>query len=493
MTRGAGILMHITSLPSKYGIGTIGKGAFEFVDFLKKSGQKYWQILPVGPTGFGDSPYQSFSIYAGNSYLIDLELLCEDGLLTKAECESVNWGNSPDFIDYERIYNNRFEILKKAYNRYKTCNQNDFDVFKEKNNHWLFNYAMYMAIKKHFNMLPWSLWPDESIKNRDRLSIQKYADMLFDDINCFMFIQFIFYSQWEILKRYANSLEIKIIGDMPIYVGMDSADTWVHPEIFCLDEKLNPINVAGCPPDAFSSKGQLWGNPLYNWNYLKKSGYTWWINRVKNASELFDVIRIDHFRGFDSYYAIPYGAEDAVNGEWLIGPGIDFFNYIKENLGEVDIIAEDLGFLTESVKNLLKDTNYPGMKILQFGFDSDENNDFLPHNYTKNSVVYTGTHDNNTIVGWFNNASEKEKIFVSSYAVLDKLEGINWGMIRLAYASVCDIAIIPFQDFLGLDDSARMNIPSTIGQNWKWRARKEYFDDGLSNKIKGLTKLYGRL
>lgn len=493
MARGAGILMHITSLPSKYGIGTIGKSAFEFVDFLKKSGQKYWQILPVGPTGFGDSPYQSLSIYAGNAYLIDLELLCEDGLLTKGECEIMDFGNDPDFVDYEKIYNNRFEILKKAYDRYKERDQKDFDNFKERNNHWLFNYAMYMAIKKHFNMLPWNLWPDKSIKNRDAVSIQNYANMLYNDIVCFMFIQFVFYSQWETLKRYANSLGIKIIGDMPIYVGMDSADTWVNPEIFSFDENLNPVNVAGCPPDNFSAKGQLWGNPLYNWNYLKESGYTWWINRVKSASELFDIIRIDHFRGFDSYYAIPYGAEDAVNGEWIIGPGIDLFNSIKEKLGDVDIIAEDLGFLTDSVKTLLKDTNYPGMKILQFAFDSDESNESLPHNYTKNSVVYTGTHDNSTIVGWFNNASEKEKKFASNYAVLNGSEGLNWGMIRLAYSSVCDFAIIPFQDFLGLDDHARMNIPATIGQNWKWRARKEYFSDELSEKIKGLTKLYGRL
>ena len=493
MERGAGILMHVTSLPSKYGIGTIGKTAFEFVDFLRKSGQKYWQILPLGPTGFGDSPYQSFSVYAGNSYLVDLELLCDDGLLLKSECENVDWGSTPDFVDYEKIYANRFELLKKAYSRYKQRNQRDFDDFKEKNSHWLFNYAMYMAVKKHFDMLPWSLWPDESIKMRQKAGIEKYAHELYDDIACFMFIQFVFYSQWENLKIYANSLGVKIIGDMPIYVGMDSADTWVNPEIFCLDENLDPINVAGCPPDAFAVTGQLWGNPLYNWNHLKETGYTWWINRVKCALELFDVVRIDHFRGFDSYYAVPYGAKDAVNGEWLIGPGIDFFNYIKENLGEVSIIAEDLGFLTDSVKNLLQSTKYPGMKILQFGFDSDENNEFLPHHYTKNSVVYTGTHDNSTIVGWFENACEKEKTFATNYAVLSRAEGINWGMIRTAYSSVCNVAIIPFQDFLGLDDCARMNIPSTIGQNWKWRARAEDFDDELAEKIKGLTKLYGRL
>lgn len=492
--RSAGILMHISSLPSKYGIGTLGKSAYIFADFLKKSGQTLWQVLPIGPTSYGDSPYQSFSVHAGNPYFIDLDMLCEDGLLEKNDLESIDFGTNQISVDYEKIYNNRFKILKKAFNTFNyTKSNNDFSIFKEKNKHWLYDYALYMAVKSHFGMKSWYEWPDESIKRRTPESIKKYNDMLSFEIDFFMFLQYLFYSQWEKLKTYVNSKGIKIIGDIPIYVGLDSADTWSSPEIFWFDENKNPVKVAGCPPDSFSKKGQLWGNPLYNWEYLKSTGYTWWINRIKTANTLFNITRIDHFRGFESYYAIPFGSKDATNGEWLDGPKIDFFNCLKEKLGEINIIAEDLGFLTDGVRQLLKDCGYPGMKILQFAFDSNEESDYLPHNYTKNSVVYTGTHDNDTIIGWFKNANESDVKYAIDYGALTEKEGLNWGAIRLCYASVSNMAIIPLQDFLGLDHVARMNTPSTLAGNWTWRVDPTVLTDELADKIKHLTKLYGRI
>lgn len=492
MKRSAGILMHISSLPSKYGIGTLGKSAYEFVDFLKKSGQSLWQVLPIGPTSYGDSPYQSFSVHAGNPYFIDFDILCNNGLLKKEDYCNIDWGNSRTNIDYEKIYNERFKVLKKAFINFKNNDDTDFKKFIKQNNHWLPDYALYMAVKSHFGMISWHEWPDKDIRNRTCDAINKYSNMLSADIEFFMFLQYLFYSQWEKLKLYANSLGIKIIGDMPIYVGLDSADTWAYPEIFWLDENKNPVKVAGCPPDGFSAKGQLWGNPLYNWKYLKETKYSWWTKRVKTANILFDIIRIDHFRGFDSYYAIPFSATDAIEGKWMNGPGIDFFNSLKEQLGDIDIIAEDLGFLTPGVKKLLQDTGYPGMKILQFAFDSKEESDYLPHNYEKNSIVYTGTHDNDTIMGWLKNADEKDIDYAIKYGALNKKEGYNWGLIRLCYMSVSNTAIIPMQDFLGLDESARMNTPSTLGGNWTWRILKEDLTDTLSHKIKSLTELYAR-
>lgn len=493
MKRSAGILMHISSLPSPFGIGTLGKAAFNFVDFLADAGQTYWQILPINPTGYGDSPYQSFSVHAGNPYFIDLLELCSHGLIDKKKCQKVDWGANYNEVDYLKIYNNRFEILKEAFINFSKKENLQFQNFIKKNNFWLKDYSLYMAVKSYFNMLPWYEWPDIDIKNRSKSAIKYYSESLAFEINFQKFLQFLFYQQWQKLKNYANSKNIKIIGDIPIYVGLDSVETWAYPEIFWLDRKKNPVKVAGCPPDEFSVEGQLWGNPLYNWKVLKQHGYNWWIARMKTASTFFDVTRIDHFRGFDSYYAINSFEKNAINGEWIPGPGIDLFKKIRRKLGNIEVIAEDLGFLTPNVKKLLNDTGFPGMKILQFAFDSKNENEYLPHNYTFNSVVYTGTHDNNTTMGWFENSSEEHTAFAKKYGNFTEEEGYNWGFIRLCYSSVSKIAIIPMQDFLGLGSSARMNVPSTLGGNWTWRAKNSDFSKDLAYKIKQFATLYGRI
>ena len=493
MKRSAGILLHISSLPSPYGIGSLGKAAFDFVDFLEASGQTYWQVLPIGPTGYGDSPYQSFSVHAGNPYFIDLTALCEAGLLDKKKCDEVDWGADSRLVDYEKIYNNRFKILKEAFFNFSKKENYQFKKFITDNNFWLEDYSLYMAVKTYFNMLAWYEWPDTVIRNRQESAIKKYSENLRSEIEFQKFLQFLFYSQWEKLKNYANSHNVKLIGDIPIYAGLDSVDTWAHPEIFLLDEKKNPIKVAGCPPDSFSVDGQLWGNPLYDWEFLKQHGYNWWIDRLKTASTLFDVTRIDHFRGFDSFYAVNSCEKNAVNGEWLPGPGMDFFRKIKEKLGNIELIAEDLGFLTPSVKKLLLDAGFPGMKIIQFAFNPGEDSDYLPHNYAKNSVVYTGTHDNDTILGWFANCDKKTVNLAKKYGNLTENEGYNWGFIRLCYLSVSKMAIIPMQDFLGLGSTARMNTPSTLGENWRWRASFEDFSQKLSRKIREFSEIYGRI
>lgn len=492
MSRAAGILMPITSLPSPYGIGTIGKEAREFADFLKASGQKIWQILPVGPTSYGDSPYQSFSTYAGNPYMIDLDTLCEEGLLTKSDLER-DWGADSEKVDYEKIYNNRFEVLRIAYNNFKEKDQTAFRSFCRKNCTWLKNYALYMAVKSSFNMTAWTQWPDEEIRKRDEKAVAKYERKYRDDVNFWKFLQFKFYEQWEAFRAYVNSLGIKIMGDMPIYVAMDSADTWANPDVFWLTEEREPVCVAGCPPDYFSATGQLWGNPLYNWDYLKQTNYKWWFNRIKAADALFDITRIDHFRAFDSYYAIPYPAENAINGEWKEGPGIEFFNLMRKKIGDIEIVAEDLGLMTPGVKKLLADSGYPGMKVLEFAFDSGEANDYLPHHYTENSVVYTGTHDNDTLMGWLAEAKQSDIDYAYSYCHITQEEGFNWGLIRTAYESVSNYAIVQMQDILGLGTEARMNIPSTLGGNWTWRIKKEALTDELAQKLKEMSVRSGRM
>ncbi|MDP4120672.1 MAG: 4-alpha-glucanotransferase, partial [Bacillota bacterium] len=491
--RSAGILMPITSLPSPYGIGTIGKTAYRFADFLKASGQKYWQILPVGPTSFGDSPYQSFSTYAGNPYFIDLDFLCDEGLLFRIEIKDLDWGDNPEEVDYEKIFNNRFNVLHIAYERFKEKDQKPFENFIKENDSWLPDYSLYMSVKKHFGMRSWSDWNDSAIRLRKPEGIKKYREMLKDEIHFWEFVQFLFFTQWENFRSYVNSLGILIIGDMPIYVAMDSVDTWANPEVFWLDKDRKPVRVAGCPPDYFAVKGQLWGNPLYDWKYLKSTNYEWWFKRIKAADKLFDITRIDHFRAFDSYYAIPYPAEDAVIGDWLEGPGIKFFELMKKKLGDIPIIAEDLGLLTPGVIKLLKDSGYPGMKILEFAFGGGSDNSHLPYNYNNNSIVYSGTHDNETIMGWFETARPKAVEHAVKYCHLTKDEGYNWGIIRTAYESVCDYAIIQMQDILALDNSARFNTPSTLGGNWVWRMCENALTKELSNKLKDLAKTYGRL
>ena len=491
--RACGILMPIYSLPSKYGIGCFSKEAYDFVDFLKESGQSYWQILPLGSTGYGDSPYQSFSTFAGNPYFVDLETLVEEGLLTTEECEEYDFGQDKRYIEYDKIYFSRFKILRKAFDRSRGRNDIKYENFKKENDFWLKDYTLYTAVKRHFNEVSWNKW-DDDIKLRTPEAVKRYSEELKDDIEFYKFIQYKFWEQWSNLKNYANKNKIKIIGDIPIYVAFDSADSWSNPQLFKFDKQNNPIEVAGCPPDGFSLKGQLWGSPIYDWDYHKKTSYSWWIQRILYCFKLYDVVRIDHFRGFDEYYTIPFGQPTAEFGHWEKGPGLDFFHALNSKIGKVEIIAEDLGFVTDSVRKLVKDTGYPGMKVLEFAFDSREENDYLPHNYEKNCVVYTGTHDNDTIKGWYKSLPKKDKQMSIDYLGNEKtnFKDIHWDFIRLALSSVANYAIIPIQDYLGLGEEARMNTPSTVGGNWKWRLLDGEITKELSLKIKKMVKLYSR-
>ncbi len=490
--RSSGVLMHITSLPSPYGIGTIGDEARRFVDFLVDAGQTWWQVLPTCPTGFADSPYQSFSTYAGNPYFIDLEYLCYDGLVTKEEIESYPWGTDDTQVDYGQIFDSRFRVLRLAYSRFKHRIPWDYQAFCEKNRIWLEDYALYMTLKDIHEKNPWNKW-DEKYRMRDEKALDEIRQSHGDDVGFWMMTQYIFYAQWRELRKYANERGIKLIGDVPIYVSFDSSDIWGDPKQFYLDEELNLKDVAGVPPDAFSEDGQLWGNPLFDWDYMKKDDYTWWTNRVKHLAEMFDIVRIDHFRGFESYYAIPAKDDTAKNGEWRKGPGIELFRALERKLGKLDIIVEDLGYLTQDVKDMLKASGYPGMKLMQFAFDSREDGDYLPHNYTSHSVVYTGTHDNDTILGWMETAPKESVAFAKEYLHLDEKEGYNWGMMRAIWASVSDMAIVTMQDLLDLGSEARMNTPSTTGTNWKWRMKKGAATRELAEKVRGYTALYSRL
>ncbi|MDD2971183.1 MAG: 4-alpha-glucanotransferase [Lachnospiraceae bacterium] len=493
--RKSGILLPVSSLPSKYGIGSFSKEAYRFVDFLEEAGQSYWQILPLGPTGYGDSPYQSFSTFAGNPYFIDLETLVEEGLLTTEDCEAYDFGTTETAVDYEKIYLSRFQVLYKAYENSRIAGQTEFQEFIRKNAYWLEDYALYMAVKKSFDGKSYAEW-DEDIKKRVPEVLEAYREKFATEIEFYQFQQYEFAKQWSRLKKYANDRHIEIIGDIPIYVAFDSADTWANPDLFQFDEDCTPVGVAGCPPDAFSATGQLWGNPLYKWEYHKQTGYAWWMKRIAYCYELYDIVRIDHFRGFDEYYAIPFGHPTAEHGAWKTGPGYDIFRTMKEVLGEKKVIAEDLGYLTDSVIELVRGTGYPGMKILQFAFDSREESDYLPHNYIPNSIVYTGTHDNQTTVGWFDSLDAHDKKFAKYYMnISDDMTAKEavWVFIRAALSSVSSTAVIPMQDYLELGDEARMNTPSTLGDNWKWRMQVQDMDSKLANKIWKLTKTFGRL
>lgn len=492
--RASGVLLPVSSLPSEYGIGTFSREAYDFVDLLYKAGQRYWQILPLGPTGYGDSPYQSFSTFAGNPYFIDLAALIEEGLLEESECAACDFGDNKRYIDYEKIYRSRFLLLKKAYKRFLGKDTSGFERFCKKNEFWLPDYSLYMAVKNYFDGASWSQW-DEDIRFRRPEAMKRYTQELSEEIGFYSFLQYKFDEQWRALKKYANERGIKIIGDIPIYVAFDSADSWANPKLFQFSEDNMPLAVAGCPPDGFSATGQLWGNPLYDWEYHKKTGYEWWVCRISHCFYLYDIVRVDHFRGFDAYYSIPFGEETAVNGTWKKGPGLELFEVIKEKTGNPPIIAEDLGFLTDSVLKLLRDTGYPGMKVLEFAFHSYEINNYLPHTYGKNCVVYTGTHDNDTLVGWYEKLGEEDKRFAQEYIGNSHIseEKGYWSFIRSALGSVADTAIIPMQDYLGLGSEARMNTPSTLGDNWKWRMEKGEFTGELAEKIKRLTWIYGRL
>lgn len=490
--RASGILLPISAIPSAYGIGTFSKEAYEFVDFLEQAGQTYWQILPLGPTGYGDSPYQSFSTFAGNPYYIDLEELIRQGVLTKEQCEAYDWGGSEGYVDYEKVYLSRFKVLRTAFLAANIVEDSDFQKFEAENDYWLSDYALYMAVKDSFGGISWSEWA-EDIRLRKPEAMRSYQKKLGEEILFYKYQQYLFASQWTRLKKYANDKGIQIIGDIPIYVAFDSADTWANPELFQLDKNGMPTGVAGCPPDAFSATGQLWGNPLYRWDYHKKTGFAWWTRRIAHCYKLYDVVRIDHFRGFDEYYNIPFGDPTAEFGVWEKGPGYELFRVLKEKIGKKQVIAEDLGFLTPSVIKLVKKTGYPGMKVLQFAFDADGDSDYLPHNYTENSVVYTGTHDNDTTVGWYQSMSRKDKNFAKRYLNFKSNKHVEWEFIRAALSSVAAMAIIPMQDYLGLGKEARINIPSTLGENWKWRMQKGQISDEFAQRIYDISRLYARV
>ncbi len=489
--RASGILLPVSSIPSAYGIGSFSREAYEFVDFLKEAGQTFWQILPLGPTGYGDSPYQSFSTFAGNPYYIDLEELIQKGLVSREICESRDWGESDSYVDYEKIYQSRFAVLKEAFKNSNIEDNEDFRKFLQKNDFWLSDYALYMAVKDANNGKSWSEW-EEEIRLRKPEALAGYRRQLAEEILFYEFQQYLFDAQWQRLKKYANDKGIRIIGDIPIYVAFDSADTWANPELFELNEDREPTGVAGCPPDAFSATGQLWGNPLYRWSYHRKTEYAWWMQRISYCYRLYDVLRIDHFRGFDEYYHIPYGDSTAEFGHWEKGPGYDLFRVMKEKIGDRPVIAEDLGFLTPTVKELLEQTGYPGMKVLQFAFDSREESDYLPHNYTANSVVYTGTHDNDTTQGWYRVINDHDRSFADKYLNIKEEEEAVWTFVRAALSSVSDTAVIPMQDYLGLGTQARINVPSTLGNNWKWRMQKGQTNSALAEKIRDVCRLYGR-
>ena len=489
--RTSGILLPIFSLPSPHGIGTFGQEAYRFVDFLKAAGQRYWQLLPLGPTSYGDSPYQSFSAFAGNPYFIDLDLLVGDGLLTKAELTACDFGDDPHVIDYGKLYENRLPLLRRAFARFVP--DEGYETFCRDNAWWLDDYVLFTALKRENGDGSLEEW-DDTLRLRESAALCTAQLRLKPETDFYRFVQYKFSCQWTALKRYANQNGVFIIGDLPIYVAYDSADVWADPRQFLLDERARPELVAGVPPDAFSEDGQLWGNPLYDWAYMKQDGYAWWKRRLQYAFTIYDVIRIDHFRAFESYFAIPYGDKTAQNGAWIKGPDMALFDELHRTFGEtLPIIAEDLGFLTPAVYALLGSTGFPGMKVLQFAFSAGEESSYLPHRHVKNSVVYTGTHDNDTTIGWADTAEKDDVAFARRYLNASGQEGFNWAMIRAALMSVADTAIIPMSDFIGLGSEARINTPATLGGNWTWRIAGGCINDWLAGIIHEQTALYGRL
>lgn len=490
LTREGGILLPISSLPSKYGIGDFGKEAYEFVDYLKKAKQNVWQLLPLGPTSFGDSPYQSFSAYAGNPYFIDIDALIKDGLLSQADIKDINWGTDDTKVDYAALWNNRYVVLRKAYANFKAEKNEDYKEFCKENT-WLENYTLYMSVKATFDNKSWLEW-DEDIRMYKPEAVAKYKIELADEMNFWAFLQYEFFTQWFKLKEYANDNGIKIIGDIPIYVSMDSADTWADSKEFLLDENHRPTVVAGCPPDAFSDDGQLWGNSIYDYKYMEKDNFSWWKKRIAFNAKIYDVIRIDHFIGIVRYYTIPFGATDAKIGKFEWGPGEKLTSAINEALGDSSLIAEDLGVVIPEVTALMKLEQYPGMKILQHAFGGGTDNEHLPINYDRNCCVYLGTHDNDTIVAAIEKMSDKAKKFMLKYLGKDNMDNIVWDLIRLEYSSVAKLAVVQMQDILELDNRARMNMPSTIGGNWEWRVTKSQLTDKVASKLAALSETYGR-
>ncbi len=490
--RKSGILMHISSLPGNYGIGSMGKEAFRFVDFLQKAGQSCWQILPLNPTGYGDSPYQSCSSFAGNPYLIDLDMLVEEGLLQKQELDAITWCSSDQKVDFGIQYNNKLKVLRLAFDRF--AGSEAFDNFCLVNSGWLVDFALFMALKQENGGKPWLQW-DQPIKSRDPEAIWQARQRLQGEIRFYYFVQYVFFLQWQALHSYAREKGISIIGDVPIYVPLDSVEVWTAPEMFQLDENLNPTAVAGVPPDAFTADGQLWGNPLYRWDYMAEHGYSWWIRRLSAAAKMYDVVRLDHFRGFESYWSVPYGDTTARNGKWVPGGGLDFIRAVQKALPELELIAEDLGFLTPEVLSMRDDSGLPGMKVLEFAFGSPADpSEYLPLFYRENCVVSTGTHDNVTAQEWFDTASPEMLRYAKAYMNLSEEEGYVWGLIRTAMGSVADLCMVQLQDYLSLGAEARMNCPGLLSdKNWTWRVKDGMITDELAEKIRRMTALYCRI
>lgn len=488
--RSCGILMHITCLPSPYGIGTFGNEAEKFADWLKSAGQSYWQVLPLGPTGYGDSPYQSFSAFGGNPLLIDLDQLVQEGLITRESCNRADFGADPSFVDFEKVTRTKMTLLNEAYSHFSE--DVGYVSFIKQEEAWLEDYALFMAIKEANDNRPFWEW-EKNICNREPQAMEKAAEQYHERTGFWKFVQYEFYQQLGRLRRYCNRNGIKLIGDMPFYVARDSADVWAHPDIFQLQAPGVPSAVAGVPPDYFSATGQLWGNPLYDWHAMKKEDYVWWIARLKKSLDMYDVLRIDHFRAFDTYCSIPASDTNAVNGKWMHGPGMDFWNEVKKQLGQPDIIAEDLGEVFDSVKQLLKDTGFPGMRVMQFGFNpKNEDNDHLPHNYIPNSVAYTGTHDNDTTMGWAK-ANKDSASAAKKYCRANCFFApLNKAMIKTLYSSPSDLVIVPMQDVLGLSSKARMNTPSVLGGNWKWRILPKQLTAKSAAFLNEIAEIYCR-
>ncbi len=492
MERSSGILLSISSLPSPYGIGTLGKEACAFLDFLAEAKQGWWQILPVGPTSMGDSPYQSFSVFAGNPYFIDPDLLIRDGLLKPEEVQSVFWGDDPGHADYGILYQERLPLLEKAFQRGWDRDRESIRRFEEENADWLPDYTLFMALKQHFGMRSWLEWPDEGCRFRKPEVLEAYREKLQQTICFFTYVQYLFFVQWKTIRAYARKKQIRIMGDMALYPAMDSADVWAAPENFQLNEKRQPEAVAGVPPDYFTADGQLWGNPLYDYAYMKQDGFSWWIRRVAGAAKLYDAIRIDHFRGLESYWAVPAGEKTAKNGHWVKGPGTDLLQVLKDRFPDIQFIAENLGYLTPEVAQLLQDSGFPGMHILEFAFDSRDSNSSLPYAYERNSLCYTGSHDNETLNEWFTVAAPEDLEQVRRYMGLHKEEGYVWGMLRGGMSSAADVFIVQMQDYLELGAEARMNKPGTTTGNWRWRMQPGQIKEGLAERIADMTSLYGR-
>lgn len=491
--RAAGVLMPISSLPSPYGIGTLGKKAYEFADWLKKAGQTYWQVLPVGPTGLGDSPYQSFSAFAGNPYFIDLDILIEEGLLTKADVDGVTWGISDDKTDYGLVYSGRFDVLKKAYSKSHHRSNVRYHEFISRQKFWIEEYALYMALKAHFDNSSWLEW-DEDIRFREKDALNRYRNELREETDFWKFCQFKFYEQWEKFKTYVNNLGIKIIGDIPLYMSLDSADVWAYNDLFQMDDERRPLCVAGVPPDCFSADGQLWGNPIYDWDVMEKENFNWWRKRIESCAALYDIIRIDHFIGIVRYYSIPAGMKDAKIGDWREGPGEKLTGLIEEASGGAGIIAEDLGVIVPEVRALIDKMEWPGMKILEFAFEENPANEYLPHNFkNSNCVLYGGTHDNDTIRGYVDKVPSWQLRHIYDYLGVDNIHAVHKAMIKCGYASIAATAIYQMQDILGLGGDARMNEPSTVGHNWKWRLKAEELKDSDAVWLMRQTQIYGRL